>query len=531
MFELKKPSGSCLNIEEYRDKVLGCWTGKNIGGTIGAPFEGSREINDATFYTQDLKGNPIPNDDLDLQLVWLLAVVENGLFNINEKVLGEYWLTHITGPWNEYGVCKSNIRKGFYPPLSGSCNNDQWKYSNGAWIRSEIWACLFPGSIDEAVLYAYYDSCCDHCEEGIYAELFTAALESAAFIISDVRELIDIALTRIPADSRIARSVKIACDYYDQKKDFLEAREALVKDSEDLGWFQAPANIGYVIIGLLYGEGDFGRSVCLATNCGDDTDCTAGTVGAILGIIYGRSGLPAKWIEPIGDNIITCSIDTYGRNNQFKVPKTLDELTDAVVRVAVDACRQYPVFLNLGTEKSFVAENVKEMLRNPSAVVKRVWAREKYELSYALPYGTFYVNYENGPFVSEDEELKIRFYIGNIRYIEQIVTVRIIADDEWSYAPAKELVFVAKSGCENVSPVLTIKPANLSKPYYYLRAEITLEGRSDPTPITIPLQTRGSVNMGVGPCTYRSQDYWDRFNRIHAGFDCSRANQGIATII
>ncbi len=112
MFGEKVPSSEFINRGEYRDKVLGCWTGKNIGGTLGAPMEGRREIFDVNFYVQDLKGKPAPNDDLDLQLIWLLAVEENGIYQVNERVLGEYWLNHITGPWNEYGIGKVNMVMG-----------------------------------------------------------------------------------------------------------------------------------------------------------------------------------------------------------------------------------------------------------------------------------------------------------------------------------------------------------------------------------------------------------------------------------
>ena len=97
MFGQTTPSEEKINIEEFRDKVLGCWTGKNIGGTLGAPMEGKREIFDVTFYMQDLKGNPAPNDDLDLQLVWLKAIEDHGIYNVNERLLGEYWMAHITG--------------------------------------------------------------------------------------------------------------------------------------------------------------------------------------------------------------------------------------------------------------------------------------------------------------------------------------------------------------------------------------------------------------------------------------------------
>ena len=76
---------------------------------------------------------------------------EQGIFHLNERLLAEYWMCYITGPWNEYGVAKSNIANGLLPPLSGAFNNEAWKNSNGAWIRSEIWAALFPGDPDEAL--------------------------------------------------------------------------------------------------------------------------------------------------------------------------------------------------------------------------------------------------------------------------------------------------------------------------------------------------------------------------------------------
>ena len=55
-----------LNLETFRDKLAGCWTGKNIGGVLGAPFEGYRKVNEIDFYTQDLSMGPPANDDLDL---------------------------------------------------------------------------------------------------------------------------------------------------------------------------------------------------------------------------------------------------------------------------------------------------------------------------------------------------------------------------------------------------------------------------------------------------------------------------------
>ena len=121
--------------EYLRDRIYACWIGKNIGGTLGTPYEGRQQLNDIHGFASEA-GEPLPNDDLDLQLVWLRAADQLGPDALNSKVLGEYWCSWITPHWNEYGVCKANMRDGVLPPMSGEINNEEWKHSNGAWIRT-----------------------------------------------------------------------------------------------------------------------------------------------------------------------------------------------------------------------------------------------------------------------------------------------------------------------------------------------------------------------------------------------------------
>jgi ADP-ribosylglycohydrolase len=320
-----------LNKEVIRDKILACWTGKNIGGTMGTPYEGKREILDVKGFATE-KGTVLPNDDLDLQLVWLEAIEKYGPYNITPAVLTEYWIRSIPPFWNEYGTGKANIRTGILPPLSGELNNERWKNSNGAWIRSEIWACLAPGYPNIACKYAFMDACVDHgYSEGTYAEIFTAAIESYAFFESDIRKLLELAAAKIPPTSRINSSIKIVVDAYDRGDDWKTARNLVVEANRDLGWFQAPANIAFVVLGLLYGEGDFKQSMIYAINCGDDTDCTGATIGAIMGIINGTKGIPTDWSEHIGDNIVTVAV--ANGVSTTNVPGSCTELTDRVINM------------------------------------------------------------------------------------------------------------------------------------------------------------------------------------------------------
>ena len=109
-----------------RDRIYACWSGKNIGGTLGTPYEGKRELLDIDGFASKA-GEPLPNDDLDLQLAWLRAVDELGPQNITSKALAEYWLSYITPNWNEYGIGKANLRAGLPAPLSGWVNNEEWR--------------------------------------------------------------------------------------------------------------------------------------------------------------------------------------------------------------------------------------------------------------------------------------------------------------------------------------------------------------------------------------------------------------------
>ena len=336
-----------LNFEEYKSKVYACWTGKNIGGTIGGPYEGKREILNVTGFTTK-PGEALPNDDLDLQLVWLHAVESEGAKNITAEVLGEYWLSFISGYWNEYGIAHENMLRGIIPPLCGDFDN-AWKHSNGAWIRTEIWATLAPGYPDLAVRFAMEDAKVDHGSgEGTYAAAFVAAIESAAFVVSDVNELIEIGLSKIPENCRMAQTVRLVIKCFNEGKTAIETRNIVQKANADIGdgWFQAPSNVGFVVIGLLYGEGDFKKSMLTALNCGDDTDCTAGTIGSIMGIIYGEKGLPKDWCEYIGDKIVTGTINPC---IAFPSVKSCKELTERV-------CSLAPAVLRLNSTNALSVE-------------------------------------------------------------------------------------------------------------------------------------------------------------------------------
>ncbi|MDD3927684.1 MAG: ADP-ribosylglycohydrolase family protein, partial [bacterium] len=197
---------------------------------------------------------------------------------------------NITYPLDEYGVALSNLKMGLMPPASGFYNN--WFYRGmGASIRSEIWACISPGYPEIAGYYAWLDASVDHHGDGVYGEIFLACMESMAFRESDIRSLIDNALGFIPSDTDVVKVGRCCLSLFDMGCTLREARDEVLNLFGHTNFTDCIQNIGFILLGLLYGDGSFRRTVQLAICCGYDSDCTGGTAGAVMGIILGRNRL------------------------------------------------------------------------------------------------------------------------------------------------------------------------------------------------------------------------------------------------
>jgi len=316
-----------LGRREYRDKVYACWLGKNIGGTLGTPWECRKFVNDLTFYDPVPK-EPLPNDDLDFQLVWLKMLEEKGTaFGLPD--FASYWRKYLSAyPWNEYGLCMRNLERGLAPPVSGWFEN-YYVDEMGSPIRSEIWACIAPADPARAAALAWMDSAMDHAGgEGTWGEMFWAAVESAAFVVGDALTLIRIGLAMIPPASNISRVIREAVWCARHGVRWAEARDRIVNIYGNAQPCNAIQNHGFTILGWLYGS-DFGDKLCKAVNCAYDTDCTGATLGSVLGIIGASAGIPKKWSAPVGKTIVL-----HKFTGKFNAPKTVEELTRRTVAVA-----------------------------------------------------------------------------------------------------------------------------------------------------------------------------------------------------
>lgn len=316
----------CPDSKRLYDKVYACWLGKNIGGTLGAPVEGKKELLDLTWYPVLPEGAALPNDDLDLQLLNLHAAEQYGVRLTAADIAAE-WCEHVYFPWDEYGAALAAMRYGFAPPFCGGFDN-HFTDCMGSPIRSEIWACACAGQPDAAVFFAWQDAVVDHAGgEGVWGEVFNAAIEAAAFICDDKRRLVSDALARLPRECRVYRAAAFALELYDAGVSYREAREAILREHGHHNFTDAPQNIAFEIVGLLWSD-SFEDALLKTVNLGYDTDCTVATVGSLLGIMYGSSYIPEKWSAPVGDAVCV-SPQIRG----FTAPADLGELTRRALRL------------------------------------------------------------------------------------------------------------------------------------------------------------------------------------------------------
>lgn len=323
-----------LEFNDYKKRVNGCFLGKSIGGTLGMKYEGNRgEIEPITYY------NPVPtemvsNDDLDLQVVNFEVLLRSGL-PVCRHQLAEGWVDHEQDSTpDEYGASKSNHQIGLHAPLTGQFRN-VWTAGMGGAIRSELWACLAPADPRLAATLAREDACNDHDEDGIYAEMFLAALESAAFVERDVERLVDIALSVIDPDCVFYRAISDAVRMIKETGDLRATRAYIIEHYYTTNWTDVSVNVPFVIAALLYSKGDFSRGICEVVRMGFDADCTGATLGSIMGILD-PDGIEERWKTPIGDALVL-SPNIVNMHEW----DTIGELCDAVMSVAYDVQEYY----------------------------------------------------------------------------------------------------------------------------------------------------------------------------------------------
>ncbi|MEA4849559.1 MAG: ADP-ribosylglycohydrolase family protein, partial [Clostridiaceae bacterium] len=240
------------------------------------------------------------------------------------------------------------------------------------------------------------------------------------------------------------------------------------------------------ILGWLYGNGNFGKSICIAAGCGEDADCTAATLGSILGIFNGLSGLPDSWVVPLGRNIKTISINLA--DGGLVVPKTIDELTERVLRLT-------PIFLGSRFCDTVNAENGYSILTNePSDLYnkpKRLNSYAEYRFEALLkqqPFSTKHsftlfdvvLDYGGDPYIIEAIPRKFKLIIENNIRMQQWLEIKWYLPETWTVSPSDETGISLEQYHGNIGRLdieFEITPIGLNRARYDLVLEIRSNGR------------------------------------------------------
>jgi ADP-ribosylglycohydrolase len=211
--------------------------------------------------------------------------------------------------WVPAGICCTaervaykNVLKGLSAPATATFQNPYREWV-GAQIRAEVFGWVNPGNPEAAAEAAFRDACVSHTRNGIYGEMFTAAMIAAAMYFTNVREVIEAGLDEIPENSRLAMAVRSVIAEYDNGMTLEESMENLhgLHDENNIfEWCHIIPNEKIVILSLLHSGEDFTRAIGNCVQFAFDTDSNAAVVGAVMGTLLGPEDIEEKWTAPIG---------------------------------------------------------------------------------------------------------------------------------------------------------------------------------------------------------------------------------------
>lgn len=310
-----QPGNVTLSTEALKNKIKGGWAGQTIGVTFGGPYEfrfNGTFIGDYQplkwhdgYLKHTMINDPGLYDDLYIDLTFVDVFEKYGLDApvdsfANAVARAGYQL------WHANQACRYNILRGIRAPQSG-----HWKHNPHAdcidyQIESDFAGLMSPGMPNTASAISDKIGHIMNYGDGWYGGIYIGAIYALAFTSSDIEYIVKEALKAVPAQSEFYQCINDVIGWYKQYPDNWKQTWFRVQEkwSDDIGCpdgvfapfnIDAKVNAAYVVIGLLYGKGDFTNTMEITTRCGQDADCNPSSAGGILGTMLGYSNIPAYW--------------------------------------------------------------------------------------------------------------------------------------------------------------------------------------------------------------------------------------------
>ncbi len=349
----------------YLEKLYGGFLGMNVGIRLGAPvepgiwsYEFIKEVyGDIRDYVKEYK-NFAADDDANGPVFFLRALYDdaNGR-ELTPQDVARAWLNYTREGkgmfwWGGVGVSTEhtvfqNLKAGIGAPQSGSIaqNGQIMAEQIGGQIFIDTWGLVLPNDPQRAAQYGGYAASVSHDGDGMHGAQFFCAAISKAFSCNDIHEIVRCGLSYIPQDSTYYKVSQAVIDFHKNNPNDWEACRAMLEADfgydKYLGVCHMIPNAGVCILAMVYGDGDFNRTVEIATMCGWDTDCNAGNVGTVLGVMCGIEGIAPHYRRPINDSIVLSSVSGY--LNILDIPSYVRELALLGYRLAGEDAPQHLV--------------------------------------------------------------------------------------------------------------------------------------------------------------------------------------------
>lgn len=330
-----------VDVKNIENKIHGAWLGRICGCMLGKTVEGIRtnelipflketnnypmyryiyksDLNDeicekykfpfkCRVYADEIDGMPV-DDDTNYVILAQIIIDKYGR-NFTPYDVSRAWLEYQSKDayCTAERVAFCNFVKGYEPPQSAVYKNPYREWI-GAQIRGDYFGYINPGNPEKAAEMAWRDASISHIKNGIYGEMFVAAMLAVAATTTDMEDIIRGGLAHIPYTSRLYEEILFVLNSYKNGVSQKDAFESIYKKYDEYsshGWCHTISNAMIVVASLLYGKGDYGKSICMAVETGFDTDCNGATVGSIIGMANGIESIPEYWANPINDTLHT----------------------------------------------------------------------------------------------------------------------------------------------------------------------------------------------------------------------------------
>ena len=318
-FSCGQPEMKTLTINELRDKIAGGWAGQTIGVTLAPPiFSPGAIIPDsleykwydgyfAWFYEED----PFHYYAVFMNIPFMDVFEKEGL-DAPASSFARSFANTKHGYWHNNQMARYNILRGIMPPQSGHWLNNPHAEDIDFQLEADHIGLMSPGMVNTAA------EICDKIGhimsygDGWYGGVYLAAMYALAFISDDVNYVVEEALKVIPAESKFAQCMNDVIRWHkenpnDWKETWSKVHE---KWSEDVGCpegvlsdfnINTKINSAWILLGLLHGDGDFGKTITITSRCGDFSDCNSPKAGGILGTMLGYKNIPDYWKQGLAE--------------------------------------------------------------------------------------------------------------------------------------------------------------------------------------------------------------------------------------